>query len=85
MEHIVKIKKQYFVKLLSEEKTFELRKNDRNYKVGDVIILKEIDDYDLKFPFNRGREVKAEITYILKGPVYGLETGYCILAIKLCN
>lgn len=85
MEHTVKITKQYFVKLLSKEKTFELRKNDRNYKVGDVIILKEIDYYDLKLSFNRGREVKAEITYILKGPVYGLEAGYCIMAIKLCN
>lgn len=78
MEHSIKIQKQYFNKVLSKEKTFELRKNDRNYKIGDTLILKEIDDHDL----NTGHSVTVEITYILNGPCYGLEAGFCIMSVK---
>ena len=78
MEHSIYIQKQYFDKLLSKEKTFELRKNYSNYKVGDTLIFKEIDNYDL----NTGRKIKAEITYILNGPCYGLEDGFCIMSLQ---
>lgn len=78
MEHSIYIQKQYFDKVLSKEKTFELRKNDRDYKIGDTLILKEIDDHDL----NTGRKIKVEITYILNGPIYGLDDGFCVMAIK---
>ena len=82
MEHSIKIKKQYFDKILSKEKTFEIRKNDRDYQVGDTLILEEIDDYDLKWPYNSGRKIRVEITYILFGPCYGLEADFCIMSVK---
>ena len=40
MEHILKIWPEYFILIASGEKNFELRKNDRNYKAGDTLILK---------------------------------------------
>lgn len=81
MEHFLKIKRQYFDSILSNEKTFEIRKNDRNYNVGDKLILNEIDEND----FQTGRQLIVKITYIINGPIYGLESGFCILSIKRCG
>ena len=43
----------------SGKKSFELRKNDRGYKEGDVLELMEFKDGR-----NTGREIKADIIYI---------------------
>jgi len=40
-EHKLKIWPKYFKAIKKEEKTFELRKNDRDFKKGDVLILRE--------------------------------------------
>ena len=37
--HNLKIKPQYFKDVVSGIKTFEVRKNDRNFKVGDLMVL----------------------------------------------
>ena len=41
--HELKILPQYFEKVLDGSKTFELRKDDRGYEVGDILILKEFN------------------------------------------
>lgn len=80
--HDLKIKYEYFIDILSGRKTFELRKNDRTYKVGDFISFKIVDNpencSDLKY-VNRF----YKIIYILKDvPEYGLDKDYCILGIQ---
>ena len=35
--HILKIKREYFNDILRGRKTFELRKNDRDFKVGEYV------------------------------------------------
>jgi hypothetical protein len=77
MEHSLKILPQYFKEVIKTTKTFELRKNDRNYKVGDTLILKEFDGENYT-----GNVTYRTVTYILDGGSYGLEKGYVILAIK---
>ena len=76
--HELKIKDEYFKEVLRENKTFELRKNDRDYQVGDLIHFVDIDgnpSYNEKLVF--------QITYILQNvQEYGLDKDYCILAIK---
>lgn len=81
--HELKILPQYFEKVLDGSKTFELRKNDRGYEVGDILILKEFNvgaiDHTKSEPVviqeegYTGREIKKRITYILNGGYYGLE------------
>ena len=44
MVHELKIKPLYFSKVLSGEKTFEIRIDDRNYSVGDILILNEFSN-----------------------------------------
>ena len=59
--HEVKILPIYFEPVLKGIKTFEIRKNDRGYHVGDSILLKEWegDHYS-------GREALFDITYLLE-------------------
>lgn len=82
MTHELKILPEYYRAVIERRKTFEVRKNDRNFKVGDKIRLREFDpDYKLKYT---GREWYGKITYILKSPIY-CKKGYVIMSIKEVN
>lgn len=74
--HQLKIKPKYLEDVVNGRKTFELRKNDRDFKVGDTLILQE---YDREYT---GRFAKVTVTYLLKGGIYGLDKDYVILGIK---
>ena len=85
--HELKIKHEYLVEVATGVKTFVLRKNDRNYQVGDLIHFVDIKDTkqndkcDCDIYIDKNTLYK--ITYILKDvPQYGLDKDYCILAIK---
>ena len=41
--HDLKIEKKYFNDVIAERKKFEVRKNDRNYQVNDILSLNEYD------------------------------------------
>ena len=74
IKHDLKLQSRYYDDVMMGRKTFELRKNDRDYQVGDVFVLREFDN-------NRytGRYFIQVIGYILKEcPQYGLMDGYCI-------
>tara|TARA_Y100000034_G_C6659747_1_gene289185 strand:+ start:334 stop:615 length:282 start_codon:yes stop_codon:yes gene_type:complete len=58
-----KTNKDYFEKILSGDKTFEVRiEDDCKFNEGDVLILKEVDDSG-EFT---GREIKKVIGVILR-------------------
>ena len=77
--HILKIKGEYFSEVLRGKKTFELRKNDRDYQVGDLIHFIDVDGLE-HYGY---KELVYKITYILNNvPEYGLDKDYCILGIK---
>jgi ASC-1-like (ASCH) protein len=42
-EHELKVMPQYFQRIVTGQKTFEIRFNDRDYQVGDTLFLKEHD------------------------------------------
>jgi hypothetical protein len=79
--HNLKTWSCYFIEVLAGNKTFELRKNDRNYKVGDTLNLIEVDEINFELdPINQtkhylttGRTHTAKITYILEGGQFGLD------------
>lgn len=77
--HKLKILHLYYVDLVREVKTFELRKNDRDYQVGDFIEFIVIDDEGCMFD----TPCIFRINYILANvPQYGLDKDYCILGLK---
>jgi ASC-1-like (ASCH) protein len=77
MTHKLKILPEYYEQVLSGEKKFELRKNDRDYKTGDMLRIREWNK-----TYYTGRTFICEIKYILKDcPDYGLKNGFVILGI----
>lgn len=75
--HQIRLAKPYFDDVANGIKTFELQKNDRGYKKGDILEMMEFADGK-----NTGRMVKVLVTYILEDYT-GIEDGYCIMATKL--
>lgn len=87
----LKILPKYFKAVQSGEKTFEIRKNDRDYEVGDTLLLRELNECTDRIneactttirKGYTGQEITKEVTYILGGGEYGLEEGYCIMGLK---
>lgn len=76
--HEVKIYPKYFAEVQSGTKTFEYRKDDRGYRVGDIVKLME---YNPEANIYTGNSLEAEITYILKGEL-NIPTGYAIMSIN---
>jgi len=77
--HYLKTVQPFFSQVKSGTKTFELRRNDRDFQVGDEVYLQE---YDLSNNSFSGQEVKAFITYVLKDWA-GLEDGFCVFAFEV--
>lgn len=57
--HKLKSQEPFFEAVLSGDKTFEIRYDDRGFQKGDTVELREYDD-----TFPRHRECFLEITYI---------------------
>jgi hypothetical protein len=77
--HELKTWPEYFEMIFTGKKTFEVRKNDRGFQVGDILHLRE---YSMKTLSYTGRECKREITYILYGGEWGISENTVILALQ---
>lgn len=72
--HIIKELPEYFRAAKEGRKRFEIRRDDRDYQIGDTLQLAEFDGTGFTGNF---MEVKLE--YVLRDcPQYGLMPGYCI-------
>lgn len=72
--HDLKTETGFYQNVESGAKRFEARRNDRNFQVGDMVKLLESVNGTLT-----GRKFgPVEIDYILHGPAYGVEAGYCV-------
>ena len=77
--HYLKTIHQYFSEVEKGNKKFELRKNDRNFKVGDEVYLQEYCNETKTFS---GKEIRVTITYILNEFEY-IHFGACIFSFKV--
>ena len=76
--HELKILPKYFGDVADGAKNFEIRRNDRDFEVGDILILKEY----WRGAYT-GREVTREIEYIYQGDgSYGLSPEFSILGMR---
>ncbi len=87
--HELKILPIYFEEVIKGNKTFEIRKDDRDFNVGDILLLKEYDPDEIYFDIDdkethfSGKKILRKISYILKDiPSLGLKQGYVLLAVK---
>ncbi len=69
-----KILPEYFRSVVNGTKKFEIREDEDDLQICDVIILREWDGEKYT-----GREIKKDIDYVLRNvPEYGLMPGYVI-------
>lgn len=85
MNHELKTDPEMFQALIDGEKTYELRKDDRGFQVGDTLTLRETvndgADIALGAPLEyTGRILSRVVTHVLRGPIYGLVEGWAILS-----
>lgn len=75
--HNIKLEQQYVKPIVEKEKTFEIRYNDRDYKVGDIIRFKPTTDNYY------GDLIKNQfyvITYMFND--FGLDENYAVFSFK---
>lgn len=58
----LKLWPKYFKEVIAGNKTFELRLNDRNFLVGDIVTLNEYDPDKKEYT---GEKLQVVITYVL--------------------
>lgn len=75
--HDLKIQPQYFRDVCNGTKTFEVRKDDRGYKVGDKLVLNEWSETAGCYT---GAGIVMRVTYILSETAFVRE-GYVIMGI----
>lgn len=74
--HLLKLKLEYWDDVESGAKNFEVRKNDRGFKVGDLVSFNSIDeDGHEGNVFMPAKKIK----YILAGGQYGISDEYCVI------
>ena len=73
--HDLKTWPKHFQDVWDRRKCFELRKDDRQFEVGDVVDLRE---YDPDADSYSGRFVHSVVSCVLRD-FPGLQPGYCIL------
>ncbi len=74
IKHELKILPEYFCQVKAGLKTFEIRKNDRGYQVGDLLELKEWNDGNFT-----SNSVLMQVTYITD---YAQKDNYVVIGIK---
>lgn len=78
MIHALKTLPEFFKASAAGVKSFEIRKNDRPYQIGDYVALNEWNGEQ-----HTGKCVLHRIVYILSDPEYCKE-GYAVLGLEPC-
>lgn len=87
--HELKTDSPVFCETLKGTKTYEVRLNDRGYRIGDRLRLKETryTGEEMKFGYPlvyTRRECLVKVVQLLQGPIYGLKEGWVIMGIEKC-
>lgn len=78
MTHYLKIIPEFFNLIVSGQKTCEVRYNDREYRVGDILLLREYDYLNCSYT---GRSFLCRVTHILDSSDY-CKQGFVVMSIK---
>jgi len=86
MNHELKTDQDVFQALIDGRKTYEIRRDDRGFSVGDTLTLRETKHTGAEMASSgmpleyTGRTTGKVVTHILRGSVYGLLPGWAILS-----
>ena len=77
MVHQLKTLPEFF-KVVGFLKPFEVRRDDRGFKVGDILWLQEWTE---KGGYT-GLSKKFKVSYILRGVEWGIMEGFCVMGLE---
>lgn len=81
--HEVKCWAEFFDGLRDGSKTFEVRRNDRDYQPGDTLHVREWVPFLLaNNEHYTGRDVWLWVRYVLGGGQHGIEEGYVVMSVQ---
>lgn len=75
--HKLKTLPNVFEPIMAGQKVAEFRKDDRGFKVGHTLRLRE---WSPETSYTK-RVVEVEVTHILRGPDFGIPEGYVVMSI----
>lgn len=78
--HSLKTWPDVFQDIVDGNRVHEFRKNDRDFKIGDLLHLQEFRPVGEQFT---GRDVVVQITAISHGPEWGIPEGFVAFSIQL--
>lgn len=86
-EHILKTWPNYFDAVKRGEKPFEVRRDDRGFQRGDILVLQRTTEkmthqVDTDYHGKVRHEIRKRITYILTGGQFGIEPGYVVMGLE---
>ena len=76
--HKLKVWPEFYHKIKTNEKRYEIRKADRDYQVGDLLDMSEWDPATAE---TTGKSLMRRVTYIMRD-LAGLQPGYCLMSIE---
>lgn len=76
--HNLKTWPEFYAKIVTNEKSFEIRQNDRGFKLGDFLLLEEWDPKTVRYT---GQETVRRVTYVLDKHE-GLVDGFVVMGIE---
>lgn len=68
-----------FDALWRRDKRHEVRRDDRGYRVGDLLLLREWHETEKRYT---GRGIRVRITYMSAGGTWGLPAKLCVMSIE---
>jgi hypothetical protein len=85
--HELKTDPEVFDAVMDGKKTFEIRRADRDYQVGDDLCLRRTKHTGKEMAQGAplvysGGFWTVTVIHVLHGPVYGLQDGWCIMSIN---
>lgn len=86
-EHRIKTWPAYWDAVERGEKTFEVRRDDRGYQKGDILVLQRTEENSAHSPVQTDYdgtvvyEIRKRVAYILTGGQFGIQPGYVVMAL----
>lgn len=86
MHHLMKLNDMYFDAVRRGIKTFEIRRDDRGFEVGDYLRLYRVDYHGNSMPYGKPYDyVDVKVVYILRHNDFpdGIPDNYCVMGIEV--
>jgi len=80
MIHELKCWPEPFRRLQLGQKNFELRKNDRLFQAGDLLVIREWDPVTERH--TNSQDLRFEVTFVMPGGQFGLDPEYAALGLR---